>query len=230
MIFIQSDYQFESVSAIVQETITVSENNMIFLVVDGAEQLSFPYDFVYPTLSDDKGNSYIYIGRYDGQDFYYVKYTQSGETIISANYGSLVFHGGFGVLEFSNGNTLDQKNGESENLIVGTNVVSLSTPPTTVAEEGVLYTWRGFIGGTYTADPSYTLLATITSTNGLSTRVYLKNVLSTGIQNYTGSATIISPTFEYLYHQIFTFSYETPINPCTKLRGKCKLRGNIKIK
>lgn len=231
MLFIQATQSFAA-EATIQESITVAGDNMLFLVAYASGQTSSPSTILYPTISDSKSNTYIYIGRYNFKDYYYVKFTKPGNTRITATYSSPVINGGFDVMEFSGGNTLDQVVYEQENLSVGTNTISLSTlAPTTVANEGILYLWNGFTAN-HIQDATYTQIsAYFPDFPNEIRRAYLKNVTSTGIQNYTGYSNVESIGFEYWHHIMFTFSYEAPPPKKTgvKLRGKCQLRGNIKI-
>lgn len=205
----------------------VTQGNMLFVAaLSGKDNTDVLLD---PTLSDDKGNTYTFIGKQGYYNYYYASNIQGGVTTINTTFIRNVFASKLFVYEISGVNKLDQFKTTSVITAAGNTTVTMDAE-TLVDNELVIASVSSYGNATLTYDNTYTYYNDInTSTPFGKNHIAYKVITSKTTPSIT---TYFNPVHFADYYQVSMFTFYQEIVPqnCVKIRGKCKLRGNIKIR
>jgi hypothetical protein len=203
-------------------TITATSGNTLILLINintvGVSIIS---------VEDNKKNIYTEVASFYSYKIYIAKNIKGGNITISVNFSRRTYGDTIRVLEFNGVNTFDAIALDNVTLVNGVNNISYSV--TNTQQPALLLYWEVYSaagGGSQTWDPSFTL-----AYSGFQEYVYYKNVSSIGPQPYNKTMTVTLTAGVGYGSSLSSFYYEAPPpkNPCIQIRGKCKLRGNIKI-
>jgi hypothetical protein len=204
---------------------SVTAGNLIIVSLPSTEQT--------PVVSDSQGNTYTQIAA---NKLYYTVATSSGSLTVTVFLLGVSFYTG-DVAEFSGVNTLDVTTDSGAYRVYtapGTLTLTTGTP----SQADYLAIGHGTTSVVYGAlpFPNYETLSapfSLLSRSGdlMAHFHYVYSIGSDGVADNFSLAYTQLPWDWGNVHLITTvFKYVAPPSPCTKIRGKCKIRGKVFIR
>lgn len=215
------------------------------LVVDAVDVLGFPENRVVTALNDNYGNTFTHIKTTRNHHFYYAHITNSGPgyKITPTLEGFLFISSGGGralVHEYSETLNFDYVVEDPPQL--GTGLFEVTGTPTTYTDS-VIFNYN--IGSTPVyydesyneitfLDPNYTdwfsfFVFSNVHTNYVQNRIITSQ--ETPYMSFNATSPVTNLEQDGMIQGLIVLGLNTVVTPpCVKIRGKCKLRGNIKIR